>query len=421
LPRTILHADLNNFYASVECLHQPDLRHRPVAVCGDPSLRHGIVLAKNYLAKGCGIKTGEAIWQARQKCPALVVVPPNYPLYLRFSRMARQIYADYTDQIEPFGIDEAWLDVTGSIGLHGSGQVIADRIRDRIRFEMGVTASIGVSDNKIFAKLGSDMRKPDATTVITPDNFRDKVWPLAAADLLYVGSATQRKLMQQRILTIGDIARAQPDFLRFLLGKWGEVLWIFANGGDTSPVAACGEEALIKSIGNSTTTPRDLETDGEVRLVLYLLAESVAARMREHGFRCRTVQIHVRDCGLAAFERQGPLPSPSCLAAEIAAKGMALFQASYSWAKPIRSIGIRATDFMAEDGPLQVTLFSDEAQRQRQEVLEQTVDGLRRRFGHFSVQRGLMLTDRRLTALNPKEEHVIHPVGFFGPESGKGR
>lgn len=413
MARTILHADLNNFYASVECLHQPELRQKAIAVCGDPTLRHGIVLAKNYLAKGCGIKTGEAIWQARRKCPALVVVPPNYPLYLRFSRLARQIYADYTDQIEPFGIDEAWLDVTHSAGLRGSGEKIADEIRERMKFELGITASVGVSDNKIFAKLGSDMKKPDGTTVITPENFREKVWPLPAADLLYVGSATQAKLMQQMILTIGDIARAKPEILRFLLGKWGEVLWIFANGGDTAAVAACGEEALIKSIGNSTTTPRDLSSDEDVHLVLYLLAESVAARMREHDFRCKTVQIHVRDCQLVSFERQGKLPNPSCLAGEIAEKGMALFLASYRWEKPIRSIGIRGTDFVAGNQAMQITLFMNEEQRQRQETLERTVDLLRRRFGHFSVQRGVMLKDRQLTALNPKEEHVIHPVGYF--------
>ncbi|NLB51608.1 MAG: DNA polymerase IV, partial [Syntrophomonadaceae bacterium] len=194
MERVILHSDLNNFYASVECLHRPEIRNKPVAVCGDPSARHGIVLAKNYPAKATGIKTGEVIWQARQKCPGLIVVPPNFPLYLRFARLARGIYADYTDQIEPFGLDEAWLDVAGSFHIHGDGIQIADEIRERIKFEMGVTASVGVSYNKIFAKLGSDMKKPDATTVITRDNFKEIVWPLPAEDLLYVGRATKRKL-----------------------------------------------------------------------------------------------------------------------------------------------------------------------------------------------------------------------------------
>jgi len=219
MKRVILHSDLNNFYASVECLYRPELRDKPVAVGGDPERRHGIVLAKNYLAKATGIKTGEALWQARQKCPGLTVVPPNFPLYLRFSRLARKIYADYTDQIEPFGIDEAWLDVTGSHIL-GNGVQIADEIRERMKFELGVTVSVGVSWNKIFAKLGSDLKKPDATTAITRENYTRVAWPLPAEDLLYVGRATQRKLYKHGIYTIGDIAGAEPQYLRSFLGKW---------------------------------------------------------------------------------------------------------------------------------------------------------------------------------------------------------
>ncbi len=412
--RVILHADLNNFYASVECLHRPELRDKPVAVCGDPTLRHGIVLAKNYPAKSLGIKTGEVIWQARKKCPDLIVVPPDYSLYLRFARLAREIYLNYTDQIEPFGIDEAWLDVTGSIGLYGDGPQIADQIRDRIKFELGITASIGVSYNKIFAKLGSDMKKPDATTVITPDNFRQLVWPLPASDLLYVGRATKAKLSRYMIRTIGDIASTSRYFLHFLLGKWGDILWSFANGEDCSPVAPFGDEGIIKSIGNSTTTPRDLSDNDDVKLVIYVLAESVAARMREHGFKCRTVQIYVRDCDLAVFERQGKVERATNLSSDIALKAMELFTANYRWQKPLRSIGVRGTDFVTEGEAVQVSLFIDEEERKRREDLEKTVDILRRRFGHFSIQRGLMMGDRKLTNLNPKDEHVIHPVGFFG-------
>lgn len=263
--RVILHADLNKFYASVECLHRPELRDKSVVVGGDPTLRHGIVLAKNYPAKKFGIKTGEVLWQAHKKCPNLIAVPPNYSLYHRFSRMAREIYLDYTDQIEPFGIDEAWLDVTDSVGLYGDGQKIADEIRKRIKFQMGITASVGVSFNKIFAKLGSDMKKPDATTVITPENFRQLVWPLPAADLLYVGRATEAKLKRYMIRTIGDIANTSSYFLHFLLGKWGDVLWSFANGEDNSPVAPFWDEGIIKSIGNSTTTPRDLINNNGLR------------------------------------------------------------------------------------------------------------------------------------------------------------
>lgn len=412
--KMILHADLNNFYASVECLHRPKLRDKPVAVCGDPDLRHGIVLAKNYPAKRFGIKTGEVIWQARKKCPDLIVVPPDYGLYLRFARLAREIYLHYTDQIEPFGIDEAWLDVTNSTGIYGNGGNIADQIRERIKFELGITASVGVSYNKIFAKLGSDMKKPDATTIITPDNFRELVWPLPASDLLYVGRATGQKLRRYGINTIGNMAAASQYFLHFILGKWGDVLWSFANGRDSTPVSPFGAEGIIKSIGNSTTTPRDLENDDDVKLVIYVLSESVASRMREHGFKCRTVQIHVRDCDLVVFERQDKLEKPTYLSSEIAFRAMELFKANYRWGKPVRSIGVRGTDFVTEGSAVQLSLFIDEEARKQREELEHTVDVLRQRFGHFIIQRGIMLGDRKLTRLNPKDEHVIHPVGFFG-------
>ena len=316
--RVILHSDLNNFYASVECLHRPEIRTKPVAVCGDPAARHGIVLAKNYLAKATGIQTGEVIWQARQKCPGLIVLPPNYPLYLRFGRLAREIYAGYTDQVEPFGLDEAWLDVEGSGHIFGDGTRIADEIRERIKSEMGITASVGVSYNKIFAKLGSDLKKPDATTVITRDNFKQVVWPLPASDLLYVGRATQRKLARYGISTIGDIAGTDQEFLHSRLGKCGEVLWSFANGDDNSPVVRMGEESLIKSVGNSITTPRDLETDEDVQMIFYVLSESVAARLREHGFKCRTAHIHIRDKNLFSFGVQGKFTQPTNLSADLA-------------------------------------------------------------------------------------------------------
>jgi len=257
MERVILHSDLNNFYASVECLYNPDLRDKPVAVGGDVEARHGIILAKNYHAKKYGILTGEAIWQAQQKCRDLVVVPPNFKRYMRFSQMARDIYADYTDQCESFGLDECWLDVTGSYRLFGDGKAIADKIRERIKFEMGITASVGVSFNKIFAKLGSDIKKPDATTIISKDNFKDVVWKLPVNELLYVGRATHKKLNRYGIKTIGDLANTELKYLEYWLGKWGCMLWTFANGYDTSPVSNIGAKSLIKSVGNSTTTPRD--------------------------------------------------------------------------------------------------------------------------------------------------------------------
>jgi len=320
--RTILHSDLNNFYASVECVYRPELRNVPMAVSGDPDARHGIILAKNELAKKCGVKTGEAIWQARQKCPGLQTLPPNFKRYMHFAKMMREIYADYTDYIEPFGLDEAWLDVSGH---RKSGVEIADIIRRRAKEELGLTASVGVSFNKVFAKLGSDMKKPDATTVISEENFREKVWPLPVDELLFVGPATKRKLRSRNIYTIGDLARCNVDTLRFFLGKNGEMIWNYARGRDTSPVLRQDESAMVKSVGNSTTTPRDLVCDQDVHLVLLLLSESVAERLRANSFKGSVVSVYVRDCDLASFSCQRRLHAPTALSREIAACAQALF------------------------------------------------------------------------------------------------
>ena len=293
--RTILHSDCNCFYASVELLHHPELRGKPVAVGGDPEARHGIVLTADYTAKRYGVKTGMALWQAKQVCPDITFLPPRMDLYLRFSRMAQEIYADYTDKREPYGIDESWLDVTDSATLKGDGFHIAQEISSRMKKELGITVSVGVSFNKIFAKLGSDYKKPDAITTMYEDEFQRKAWCLPVSDLLYVGNATNKKLYSMGIRTIGDLAKSDETLLVRKLGKMGSILWAFANGYDESPVKLENTSAPVKSVGNSTTTPRDMETDEDVRIVLYILAESVAARLRENGFRCRTVEISVRD------------------------------------------------------------------------------------------------------------------------------
>ena len=411
MTRTILHVDLNNFYASVECLYHPELRGKPVAVSGDVENRHGIILAKNQLAKAAGVKTGEAIWQAKGKCPGLVCLPPDYRKYLRFSRLARKIYADYTDKIEAFGIDENWLDVTGSAALFGDGVRIANEIRRRIREEMGVTASVGVSWNKIFAKLGSDMKKPDATTLITEGNFRDIVWPLPVEELLYVGRSTKNKLNNRAVFTIGDLAARDVQLLKLTLGVWGETLWTFANGLDAAPVAQSGEESFIKSVGNSTTTPRDLVNIEDVKMIVYVLAESVAARLRRYGLKCRTVAVHIRNNELYSFERQGKLPVPSFLAKDIAGKALELFRQNYTWDRPIRSLGVRGADLVTEHGAVQLDMFAPDSAEQEQ--LERTLDRLRERFGPYCVRRCALLQDARLTGFNPKDDHVIHPVSFF--------
>ena len=406
--RTILHSDLNNFYASVECVYRPELKGVPVAVCGDPDARHGIVLAKNEAAKKCGVKTGEAIWQAKQKCPDLQALPPNFKRYMHFAKMMREIYADYTDYIEPFGLDEAWLDVSGH---KKSGEEIADAIRRRAKEELGLTASVGVSFNKVFAKLGSDMRKPDATTVISEANFREKVWPLPVEELLFVGPATKRKLNKRNIYTIGDLARSNVDTLRFFLGKNGEMIWNYARGRDYSPVLKQDEAAMVKSVGNSTTTPRDLVDDTDVHLVLLLLSESVAERLREHHFRGSVVSVYVRDCDLISFSCQKKLARPTALSGEIAACAQALFSEHYCWDKPVRSIGVCVSELQSEGEERQMTMFID-CRREKNYELEKAVGDIRRRFGHYAIARASLLADGGLNAINPHDDHVIHPVGW---------
>lgn len=413
MDRTIFHIDMNSCYASIECLHQPAIRDKPVAVGGDVEARHGIILAKNQHAKKYGIKTGEALWQAKQKCPELVIVPPHYDLYLRFSRLAREIYSDYSDQIEPFGLDEAWVDVTGTSKLDNGKEALANEIRERVKFELGITVSIGVSFNKIFAKLGSDYKKPDAVTVFNREDFKERVWPLPVSDLLYVGPATTRKLKNYGIYTIGQLAQTPLEYLQTWFGKWGDVLSCFSNGWDTTPVARVGDEAIIKSVGNSTTTPRDLTCDEDASIVYWMLAESIAERMRDDGFLCKTVQISLRDNELQGFERQMKLRTPTCLASELHASAMQLLRANYDWHKPLRSIGIRGADLIPDSSPFQINLFEDEEKREKLERLEYMMDDIRRRFGHYAIGRAATMADKTLTTINPKEDHIIHPVGYF--------
>jgi DNA polymerase-4 len=394
-------------------MYYPKLRGHPMAVGGDVEERHGIILARNYEARAFDIKVGQALWQAKAQCPGLIIVSPHYDRYIRFSRMFRKILSDYSDQVEPFGLDEAWSDVTGSVHRYGSGKAIADEIRERVKDEMGVTASIGVSFNKIFAKLGSDIKKPDATTVITPENYRELVWPLPASDLLGVGRRTQVKLAKYNILTIGDIARCDPALLQSWMGKWGLFLYTYANGNDSSPVSRMGDEAIVKSVGNSTTCPRDLENDGDAKIVLLNLAESVAERMRELGLMARTVEISLRTNDLKWCTRQSRLQMPTHISKELCAAGMMLLKDNYHWEKPLRSIGIRGTDLIPIASNRQVQMFMDERQREKAEKLEFTIDSIRKRFGHYAIMPGLLQVDERLGKLNPKDDHVIHPVGYL--------
>ena len=412
--RVILHSDINACYAAIEHLHRPELNGKPLAVGGDPEARHGIVLTADYIAKKYGVKTGMALWQAKQVCPELNIVSPRMDLYLRFSRMAHEIYGEYTDLQEPYGVDESWLDVTASSSLKGDGYKIAKEISNRMKSELGITVSIGVSFNKIFAKLGSDYKKPNAITTMYEDEFKNKAWALPVSDLLYVGRSTNQKLARFGIKTIGDLAQTDEHLLMSQLGKMGGILWAFANGYDDSPVKIEHTHAPIKSIGNSTTTPRDLENDEDVKIVLYILAESVAARLRDNGFKCRVVEISVRDNELYSFTRQHKIDHATNITGEIATEAYRIFKENYNWSKPIRSVGVRGAHLVNDNYWEQMDLFSSVEQREKQMKLDEAVDAIRRRFGFYSVQRGLMYRDKILSSVNAKEDHTTHPIGYFG-------
>lgn len=411
--RTILHSDCNGFFASVECLYNPQLRDKPVAVCGDKDKRHGIILAKNEIAKKFNVKTGEAIWQAQQKCPELVTASAHYDRYIRFSKLCRKIYADYTDNIEPFGLDEAWLDVTGSTALYGSGEEIAQEIRHRIKSELGITVSIGVSYNKIFAKLGSDYKKPDAVTVITKDNYKDIVWNLKASDLLYVGRATERKLKQLGVFTIGDLANYPLNLLRKNFGKWADILHSFSNGLDFSPVMKADEVTAVKSIGNSTTAIRDLENFEDAKIIFMVLCDSVCRRMREQGYRANNVSISVRNTELVSFTRQKKLFQSTNVTKDVLEVCLELFKANYSFTKNIRSLGVSVSDFESDSMCHQTSIFVDENNVIKQEQLDLALDNIKTRFGNFAINPAKLMFDKNLSGFNPKEEHTVHPVGYF--------
>lgn len=416
MQRVILHSDANSFYASVEALYHPELRGKPVAVCGDPEARHGIVLTKTPEAKRFGVQTGMAIWQARQACPELIVVPPDHRHYIHFSNLLQQLYAGLSDRVEPFGLDESWIDLSAAGRDLEYGRRTADALRARVREELGITVSVGVSFNKVFAKLGSDMKKPDGTTVVTPENFRRLVWPLDAQELLFVGPHTRRKLERAGIRTIGALANADPAALHALLGKNGLTLRAFARGEDRSPVALAQQADTPKSIGNSTTPPHDVENAQDARCVYYLLAESVGARLRRQGLRAHSVSISARTTSLETFSCQCALSPATNLTSEIAQTAMQLFSQRFARLLPFRSVGLCCSELTDGDAPMQIDLLGGARQRIHSEALERSVDALCDRFGRKIIHRGVVLTDRAYAQITPAEEQLMHP---FSVASGK--
>ena len=401
MSRTILHCDMNNFFASVECMLDPTLKNRPIAVCGNVEERHGIVLAKNELAKKCGVKTAEPLWQAKQKCPDLLAVPPHYDEYVKMSRMAREIYGRYTELVEPFGMDECWLDLTAGMRFIGTGDKIANELRQSMKNELGLTISVGVSFNKVFAKLGSDMKKPDAVTFIEEDSFREKIWHLPSSELLGVGHTTAKKLSGWGIHTIGELARHPMDSLSRMLGKQGMQLWRFANGLDDSPVIPENAFPAAKSVGHGITTLADLTDDEEVWRVILALCQEIGHRLYSLGQKAEGVSLCVKDNKLHSKQWQGKLSLCTNSPYLIAQKAFSLFQNGYDHKNPIRAVSVTAIHLVSKDTPDQLDIFTVGERPQRREKLDLMVENLRERFGERIVRNACLLYNPKMPAEQP--------------------
>ena len=384
MDRLILHCDLNNFYASVECLKNPALAEAPLAVAGDPEKRHGVILAKNDAAKKFGVKTGDVIWEARLKAPGLVIVKPHFDDYMRISDQVSEIYYRFTPQVEPFGADECWLDCTGCEKLFGNGRQIADTIRSTVKKETGLSISVGVSFNKVFAKLGSDFKKPDATTVITRENFRNMLWGLPADQMLSVGRKTYEKLVKMNIVTIGDLARADADVLKKTFGVLGPRMRDNALGLDSEPVREHGSRRPRESVGHGMTTVKDVVTMANAQTIIYYLSDMVGARMRKYGVRGKTVTVHLRNSVLKSISRQTALTRPTFAAAEIAEAALSLVKANWS-GEPLRTVTVTVSDLVSSDGCVQADMFDRDPYRN--ERLEKALDSIKAKYGKSAVMR----------------------------------
>lgn len=413
MKRIIFHIDQNCYFASVEMISRPELRNIPMAVAGDAKVRHGIILAKNEPAKKYGIKTAEAIWQAQAKCPDLVLVDAHHEKYEFYSKKLREMYSEYTDKVEPFGLDECWLDMTGIISDYDEAEEVALEIRNRVKEEFKLTCSVGISFNKVFAKLGSDYKKPDATTVFTDRNWQEKIWPLPVSDLLFVGKHTADKLAKINVKTIGDLAKTDVEFINRYLGKNGVGLWEYANGLDDSPVAESGYKRIPKSVGNSTTTAEDMTSDRQIERTLHMLSESVASRLRRHGLKGTVVQITVRDRDLGIYEKQGILYRATDDANDIYHAARDLFKNSYDWNKGVRSIGVRCTKLVRSDSGEQLSLFAEAQKSERDERLNKAIDEINRRYGTGVIRSA---AEAESASKENKADNIVKDP--FHPEDG---
>lgn len=402
--RAILHSDANCFYASVETVLNPEFRGKAIAVCGSPEERHGIVLAKSEKAKRAGVKTGMANWQAKQCCRDLIIVPPQYDYYLKFSKLLHGIYRRYTDQVEPFGMDECWLDVTYS---PGDPMEIAEEIRQAVKDELGLTVSIGVSFNKVFAKLGSDYKKPDAITQISKEHFKEIVWPLPCSDLLYCGNATTAKLGSMGVRTIGGIASLPVEVMQRKFGKNGVALWKYANGLDDSRVAHQDYTAPAKSVGHGITCVADLENMDEARKVIFALSLDIGYKLRYMNLRATGVQLYVRNSELSFCSWQKRLEMATQDEGTIALAAYSLLEEKYSWRNPIRSITVTAIQLDSSQNPTQLSMLLDYERLVRREKLNESIDSIRDRYGKYAVIPALVLDEKKMPVGNDRE--IIMP------------
>lgn len=414
MDRIILHCDMNNFYASVECMLNPSLKGHPIAVGGDVENRHGIILAKNYEAKKYGIQTGEALWQAKEKCRDLIIVPPNYEEYLKYSRLAHAIYEEYTDLIEPYGMDEVFMDISSGSKPFQYGEQVANELRERIKFELGLTISVGVSFCKVFAKLGSDLKKPDAVTVIPKDSFRELIWHLPASDMVGVGRATGKLLAGYGIRTIGDLANAYPNLVQKKLGKNGMLLLAFANGEDRSRVARQDFEPPMKSVGHGITTMQDLENNAEVWRIMLALTQDIGKKLRLYNKNAGGVAIFVRyvqDKQIFGKQWQCHLPMRTHSAAIIAREAYGLFERNYNWAYPVRSVTVRAINLCSQEEPEQIGFFMNPQEVDRRERLETVIEEIRDRFGKYAIQPATLCQNIKMPT--DREVELRMPTGMF--------
>lgn len=381
-----LHIDMNNFYASVECTEREELRYVPVAVAGNPKNRHGVVLAKNQIAKTYGVKTGDTIWEAQMKAPGIVFVPPQFDKYDKISKKMFEICNDYTHRVEPFGPDECWLDCTETTRLLGSGREIADELRGRVKRELGITASVGVSFSKMFAKLGSDMKKPDGTTVITEENFRNIVWPLPAQELCGVGRKTIEKLHRLNLFTIGELARSDERVIGKILGKPGRDLRKIARGESEYGVREAVTQREVKSVGHGLTALRDLTSDEDISALIYYLSELIAVRLRKYGFKASGVSVSARAFDLSRQGRQTTLPYPVASTKDIAVVAKALLDTFHD-GRPLRSIDVSAFSLSKATAPLQLSFFDNSLNSAKNERLDVTMEKIRAKYGRNSLLR----------------------------------